>query len=152
MVHTIIVVNIRAPVESLLIYVIIRKLNLQWSVKVFDCLYSGTQCRPSSDCSSRSSLVWVCPVCQGTLQYIVICHFHWKGLNFVTILFVFVLINGRENNDFQFFVVQIVCRVWLQSWVIKVAFEVIIWWPNKEFFLPIYWKRAFDHFYCHILA
>ena len=33
------------------------------------CRWNGKQCRPRSDCSSRSSLIWLCTVCQSLWHY-----------------------------------------------------------------------------------
>ena len=39
-------------------------LSYPLSAQSKSCRWNGRQCRPWSDCSSRSSLIWVCTVCQ----------------------------------------------------------------------------------------
>ena len=59
------------------------------------CRRNGKQCRPWSDCCSRSSLIWVCTVCLGIsvwkLRIITVCdpHFGWrKWVKFLWIIFI----------------------------------------------------------------
>ena len=40
-------------------------MALPWSNESKRCRRNSKQCRPWSDCSSRSSLIWVCTVCPG---------------------------------------------------------------------------------------
>ena len=57
--------NIGTPEKLLLLFQNLNNVSLPQSNESKRCRWNGEQCRPWSDCSSRSSLIWVYTVCPG---------------------------------------------------------------------------------------
>ena len=57
--------NIRTPEKLLLLFQNLNNVSLPQRNESKRCRWNCEQCRPWSDCSSRSSLIWVYTVCPG---------------------------------------------------------------------------------------